>query len=154
MNNYPIEHILPHAHPMILVDKLVAYSETGACCSVSIGPQANFYDDKRQAVPSYVGLEYMAQTIAAHANAMKLDEGGSVALGFLVSARTYKAKVSEFKDGIELSALVERIFKEENGLSAFDCTIKHNDEVLIEAKINVYEPDDPEQYLMEQAGNE
>ena len=151
MNKYPIEHVLPHAHPMILLDKLVAYSETGACCLVSIGPLSNFYNDKRQAVPSYVGLEYMAQTIAAYANAIKLDEGEAVALGFLVSARTYKVSVSEFKAGIELSALVERLFKEENGLSVFDCTIKHNDEVLVEAKINVYEPDDPEQYLMEQA---
>lgn len=151
MNNYPIEHVLPHAHPMILLDQLVSYSETVASCRINISPRANFYNDKRQSVPSYVGLEYLAQTIAAYANANKLDQGGSVTLGFLVSARTYKVSVSEFKIDAELLTSVERLFKEENGLSVFDCVIKQNDEVLVEARINVYEPDDPEQYLVEQA---
>ena len=151
MNNYPIEKVLPHDHPMILLDQLVTYSETTACCSVLISSKSNFYNDDRKAVPSYVGLEYMAQTIAAYANAIKLDHGGSVALGFLVSARTYKAKVSEFKIGAKLFISVERLFKEENGLSVFECTIKLDDALLVEARINVFEPDDPEQYLKEQA---
>jgi predicted hotdog family 3-hydroxylacyl-ACP dehydratase len=151
MNNYPIEVVLPHDHPMILIDKLISYSEITACSLVSIHPKANFYNAQRHSVPSYVGLEYMAQTIAAYANAIKLECGGSVALGFLVSARTYKAKVSEFKVGAELLTSVERLFKEENGLSVFECSISQNNELLVEAKINVFEPEDPEQFLKEQA---
>lgn len=150
MNNYPIEDVLPHDRPMILIDQLLSYTDTGACCLVRIGPKANFYNAKRHSVPAYVGLEYLAQSIAAYANATKLDCGETVALGFLVSARTYKSKVSEFKAGAELSTKVERLFKEENGLSVFECTISQNDELLVEAKINVFEPDDPEQYLKEQ----
>lgn len=150
MNNYPIEDVLPHDHPMILIDQLISYSQISACTLVKIGPKANFYNEKRHSVPSYVGLEYMAQTIAAYANAIKLDCGGTVALGFLVSARTFKTKVSEFESGAELSTSVERLFKEENGLSVFDCTISQNGELLVEAKINVFEPDDPEQFLKEQ----
>jgi predicted hotdog family 3-hydroxylacyl-ACP dehydratase len=150
MNKYHIEQVLPHDHPMILIDQLVSYTQISACSLVRIGPKANFYSDKRHSVPSYVGLEYMAQTIAAYANAIKLDCGGSVALGFLVSARTYKTKVSEFVNGAELLTSVERLFKEENGLSVFDCTISQNDKLLVEAKINVFEPDDPEQFLKEQ----
>ncbi len=32
-NNYPIETVVPHEHPMILVDALVAYDEVSAQCS-------------------------------------------------------------------------------------------------------------------------
>ncbi|WP_340679977.1 3-hydroxylacyl-ACP dehydratase [Paraglaciecola sp.] len=151
MHNYPIESVLPHAHPMILVDKLVAYSPLSAQCSVQIGTHSNFYNTERNSVPSYVGIEYMAQTIAAYANVLKLDEGGKVSLGFLVSARNYTTEVSEFLLGTELIVNVELILKEANGLSVFDCIIKHADDIVVAAKINVYEPDEPELYLKEQA---
>lgn len=151
MNNYPIEMVLPHAHPMILVDKLVAYSPISAQCSLQIGSHSNFYNAKRNSVPSYVGIEYMAQTIAAYANVLKLDEGGKVSLGFLVSARNYTTEVSEFLSGAELIVNVELLLKEANGLSVFDCTIKQDEQLVVAAKINVYEPDEPELYLKEQA---
>ena len=151
MHNYSIEQIVPHAHPMILIDRLIEYTETTACCSVAIQPNVNFYNSVRGAVPSYVGLEYLAQTIAAYANAHKRDQGQDTALGFLVSTRTFTAHVSEFHNGSELIMTVSKLFKEENGLGAFDCVIKQNNDVLVEAKINVYEPEDPHLYLKEQA---
>ncbi|WP_158972350.1 3-hydroxylacyl-ACP dehydratase [Paraglaciecola sp. L3A3] len=151
MNKYAIEQIVPHDHPMILVDELVSYSASSACCSVKIHPESNFYNSEKKSVPAYVGLEYLAQTIAAYANALNIDDGGEVALGFLVSARNYVANVSEFKLGTTLTTSVTKLFKEDNGLSVFDCTILHNDEVIVEAKINVYEPEDPSLYLTEQA---
>jgi predicted hotdog family 3-hydroxylacyl-ACP dehydratase len=150
MNTYPIEHVLPHAHPMILLDSLLEFSATTAVCAVRIAPHSNFYNVERNTVPSYVGLEYMAQTIAAYANVLKLEEGGLVSLGFLVSARNYTARVSEFGQGAELIVSVELLLKESNGLSVFDCKIMQQGELLVDAKINVFEPDDPEQYLLEQ----
>lgn len=151
MNEYPIELVLPHAHPMILVDRLVHYTDTSSTCTVKITPRSNFYSTERNSVPSYVGIEYMAQTIAAYANVLKLDGGGTVSLGFLVSARNYMTQVREFALDTELLIHVELLFKEANGLSVFDCRIKQGEQVVVEAKINVFEPEEPELYLQEQA---
>ena len=149
MNKYPIEKVLPHAHPMILVDSLLSYSETTGSCLVRISPKSVFYNEKHSAVPSCVGIEYLAQTIAAYASAIKLDEGNKVKVGFLVSAKHYKASVSHFDNGDELVTQVSRIFKEPNGLGAFECAIKRNEEILVEATINVFEPEDATEFVME-----
>lgn len=151
MNKYAIEEVVPHDHPMILVEQLVSYSSDDASCLIQIRPDSNFYNSDKQSVPAYVGLEYLAQTIAAYANALKLEEGGEVALGFLVSARNYVATVSEFTLGMELITSVTKLFKEDNGLSVFECSIACGTDKLVEAKINVFEPDDPNLYLMEQS---
>ncbi|MFT2091831.1 3-hydroxylacyl-ACP dehydratase [Paraglaciecola sp. 2405UD69-4] len=149
MNKYAIEDVVPHAHPMILIEQLKEFSEDSATCLLEIREQSNFYNPEKKSVPSYVGLEYLAQSIAAYANANKVQEGGEVALGFLVSARNFKAAVSEFTLGMQLETKVTKLFKEENGLSVFDCLIFCDEEQLIEAKINVYEPENPELYLKE-----
>lgn len=149
MNKYPIEQVVPHAQPMILVDSLLSHSELTGSCAITINPQSVFYDSKYSAVPACIGIEYLAQTIAAHASAVKLDEGNKVKVGFLVSTKNYKAAVSHFDNGDRLVTLVSRVFKEPNGLGAFDCVIKRDEEILIEATINVFEPDDVTQFVME-----
>ncbi|MDU0353048.1 3-hydroxylacyl-ACP dehydratase [Paraglaciecola aquimarina] len=123
MNKYPIEQVVPHGHPMILVDELISYTPSSASCSVEIRTDSNFYNSEKKSIPAYVGLEYLAQTIAAYANALKVDEGGEVALGFLVSARNYVSNVAEFSLGTILTTTVTKLFKEDNGLSVFECCI-------------------------------
>ncbi len=147
MHNYNIEQVLPHSHPMILLDTLNEYNDTSAYCSTTIRPESNFYQTKIQGVPAYVGIEYMAQTIAAYANANELDQGHGVSLGFLVSSRKYASKYAQFNLGDKLDIKVELIHKEDNGLSVFECIILHAEEEIITARINVFQPDEPEKYL-------
>lgn len=149
MNKYAIEGVLPHAHPMIFIDELIDSDAKSAKARLKITDKSHFFNAKRNAVPAYVGIEYMAQTIAAYANVLKLEEGNDVALGFLVSARKYSSSVAEFDLGSELQVNIDVVMKEGNGLSVFDCTIIQDQDVLVEAKINVYEPEDPEAYLKE-----
>lgn len=150
-NSYPIEAVVPHKHPMILIDELVAYNELVAQCSLKITSKSNFYNDAKQSVPSYVAIEYMAQSIAAFANANEKDQGGEVAIGFLVSSRKLKVFVSEFSVDMKLMVTVEQLYAEESGLSAFDCFIEHNGERVAEAKINIFQPQDANAFLAEQS---
>jgi len=150
-NSYPIEQVVPHEHPMILVDALMAYDEISAQCQVNITKASNFYNEAKQGVPSYVAIEYMAQSIAAFANANEKDKGGEVAIGFLVSSRKLKVFVSNFTLGMQLNVFVEQLYVEESGLSAFDCFIEHDNERVAEAKINIFQPQDANAFLAEQA---
>ena len=49
-----------------------------------------------------------------------------------------------------LTIEVEKLYSEESGLSAFECTIKEGDVLLVDAKINVFQPENPSQFLAEQ----
>ena len=150
-NSYPIEDVVPHKHPMILIDELVAYNDNVAQCSLTITSKSNFYNEANKSVPSYVAIEYMAQSIAAYANANEKDRGGEVAIGFLVSSRKLKVFISKFTLGMQLIVTVEKLYAEESGLSAFDCFIEHEGERVVEAKINIFQPKDANAFLAEQS---
>jgi len=149
VNQYPIADVLAHRPPMILVDKLLDYHATGGRCRVTITPQSAFYDTDSKGVASYIGSEYMAQTIAAYAGALALDNDKQVKIGFLLGTRKYETFTPLFELGDELEITVLELIQEESGLSVFDCIIKRAEQVVAQAKINVFQPDEPEQFLKE-----
>lgn len=149
INSYPIESIVPHAHPMILIDELCQYDETKAVCKVTISENSNFYNPVSGSVPSYVAIEYMAQSIAAFANANNRDLGKAVAIGFLVSSRKFKVLVDEFKVTSILTIEVEQLYIEDSGLAAFDCKVSLPNKLMAEARINIFQPNDPQAFLAE-----
>ena len=149
-NTHSIESVVPHEHPMILVDELLQYDEIKACCKVTINEKSNFYNQRLKNVPSFVALEYMAQSIAAFANANNKDKGEEVAIGFLVSSRKFKVFVAGFNLGAQLIISVEQLYLEDSGLAAFDCKAEQDGLLVAEAKINIFQPSDPEEFLTEQ----
>jgi len=140
---------VPHDHPMILVDELLEYNEDVGRCRVIIREQSNFFCEEQKAVPSYVALEYMAQTIAAFANANRIDQNNETTIGFLVSSRKFKVFVSQFDINAKLTVEVEQLYVESGGLAAFDCKVEHNQNIVAQAKINIFQPNDPQSYLAE-----
>ena len=147
---YAIEEVVPHKHPMILIDELISYDLTKACCQVTITTNSNFYNPVIKSVPNYVALEYMAQSIAAFANANEKDLGGEVAIGFLVSSRKFKVLQGNFSLGMQLQIFVEQLYDEDSGLSAFSCVVKHHEKIMAEAKINIFQPSDARTFLAQQ----
>ena len=150
MNNYNIEQVVPHREPMILLNNLISYEQNSAICEVTISPASAFYSEQLQGVPSYIGTEYMAQAIAAYAGALAQDEGEAVKIGFLIGTRKYKTHTPIFNTGAVLQVTVSKLYQEDSGLSVFECFISSNDTTLCEAKINVFQPHDPMQFIREQ----
>jgi len=147
---FTIEQVLPHAHPMILLDTLVHFSEEEATCCHLITPQSLLFDAALQGVPSYVGIEYMAQSIAAYANANELINNRPVEIGFLVSSRKYKCDYPVFALGMALQITVRPLYQDESGLSAFDCVIFNANKEIASARINIFQPENPAEFLAEQ----
>ena len=149
IKGYPIEQVLPHTQPMILLNNFIEAGAEHAVCSVKISAQSPFFDPASRAVPAYVGIEYMAQTVAAYAGAHKLAAGDSVRLGFLLGCRKYQPVVAAFTEGAELTVSATKVVMNESGLSVFDCQILQHDAVLVSAKLNVFEPEDYRVWLLE-----
>ena len=147
---YDIEEVIKHRKPKRLVDELISFDEDSACVLVNVNEESEFYQAERRGVPSYIGIEYMAQCIAAQAGANELASGGDIRLGFLLGTRKYKPNCTFFTCGETLQVTATRLLADAAGLSVFECTIvaKNQQEIILaQAKINVYQPDNAADYV-------
>jgi len=147
MQHFEIDQVVPHEQPMSLLGKVEDYDDTSATCSLDIHPNQPFFDIQQNGVPSYVGIEYMAQTIAAYSGIQSRLVGESPQLGFLLGSRKYNPKVHIFNDGEKLLVKAEKIVQEDSGLCVFDCTISIDGEVVANSKVNAFQPNDVEAFL-------
>lgn len=138
---WPIEDLLPHARPMLLLDEALTCDAEGASAAVTIHPGHLFARD--QGVPAHVGIEFMAQTCGIWAGGAAKREGRQAArLGFLLGTRRYKAIGPFFAFGERLEIAVRLVFRDQ-GMGVFDCRITDaGGEVLAEAQLSVYQPDE------------
>ncbi len=150
MKSYAIEDLIAHRDPMILISRLVSHDESTAFCEVDISDSSLFYQQSNNGVATYVGIEYMAQSIAAFAGAKALENGDAVNIGFLLGSRKYQTFYPVFQNNTTYQIYVEQLFQEDSGLSVFDCKISLGDELIAQAKINAFQPDNPEEFLKEQ----
>ena len=108
-----VESLLPHAGPMVLIDRVIEGGLTSTRAAVRIGEDSMFYETPH-GVPAYVGIEYIAQTVAAHAGIRALREDEPVRIGFLLGTRRYECTESWFRLGsnltIEVAPVIETTF--------------------------------------------
>ena len=143
----PVENLLPHAGDMVLLDRILEYGEDFAVSSVKVTPQSRFYESDIGGIHSSIGLEWMAQTIAAVAGITALSNNKPVKVGFLLGTRRYKPTKSVFLNNSEYQVRVKQLYHEENGLGAFECSITEGDVLVVESKLNVFAPDNVDEFL-------
>jgi predicted hotdog family 3-hydroxylacyl-ACP dehydratase len=137
----PIEQLVPHDGAMILVDRALSVDQESLVAEVTITAASMFCDGA--GVGAWVGIEYMAQAIAAQAGHAALLRGEPVLIGYLLGTRRYHSSVPLFALGSVLHIHVHRALMGENGLSAFDCQIRDgaSGASLATGTITVYQPD-------------
>ncbi|USG62625.1 hypothetical protein NBZ79_06500 [Sneathiella marina] len=135
--NYPVNDLLYHAVPMILIDRIEAYDSETVHSFVEITPDSPFMAD--DVVPSYVSVEYMAQSVAAYSGIKAKNSGGNVKIGYLASARKVELNVPFFSIGDKLEITVQMIWNEAP-MAVFDCRIEREDVVVASSRLNVYQP--------------
>jgi predicted hotdog family 3-hydroxylacyl-ACP dehydratase len=134
-----VADLLPHAGGMILLDRVVAADEQSLSAEVVVRNDGIFSDDDG-AVSVAIGVEYMAQTIAAFAGVRALAAQDEVRLGMLLGVRGYRAPFSHFFPGQRLIVTARLMIESPNGLGVFDCEI-NGDEFRISARLTVIEVD-------------
>ncbi|WP_305844721.1 hotdog family protein [Photobacterium leiognathi] len=135
----PLHQLLPHEAPMILVDELIDVGEKHIHCRVVICPDCLFFDPKTQSVPGYVGIEFMAQTVAGWSGYHAWKKGDDSPIGFLLGCRRYHSELSVFKEHEILDIHAEQIM-ENNGMAVFDCKIMVNDNIVASSQLNAFVP--------------
>ncbi|AZN36316.1 3-hydroxylacyl-ACP dehydratase [Iodobacter ciconiae] len=147
---YSISEIVPHSGRMLLLDRAIAGDGTHFECEVTITADNLFFTGT--GVGAWVGVEYMAQTVAAWAGWQAKLAGQVPKIGFLLGSRRYSCNVSEFTLGQVLSIRISRAFQADNGLGQFDCQILIEQQEVALAALTVFEPLDASAFLAEHAG--
>ena len=129
---------------MLLLDSLVDYGEDYIICS-TVARQDGLFNigDK---VPALVGLEYMAQTVAAFSGMKALQHNEAPKIGFLLGTRKFTSNVEAFQCGAVLKTSAHQAVQGNDGMAAFICTLEGVG-VRQTATLIVYEPKKPEKFL-------
>jgi predicted hotdog family 3-hydroxylacyl-ACP dehydratase len=101
-------------------------------------------------VPAFVGIEYMAQTVAVHGAYQSYLEGQPIVVGLLLGTRRLDMNCRFFELGQTLRIEATHIWGQHE-LMRFRCAITHaaSDTQLQQAELNVFKPKALQSYLEE-----
>lgn len=129
---------VPHRAGMSLLTSVERHDGESIVARVRVPAQGLFATPG--GVPAWVGIEYMAQAIAAWSGARARAGGGSPRIGLLLGSRCYAAATPLFEEGAELLVHAQCELMGENGLGMFDCRIEQDGRVLASGRLSVFEP--------------
>ncbi|MEW6759265.1 MAG: hotdog family protein [Pseudomonadota bacterium] len=146
MSEIDIHSLVPHSGAMSLLGRFLDADDESLRAEVTITLDTMFCTEGE--VGAWVGVEYMAQAVAAHAGWCARLRGEPVRVGFLLGSRKYACSVASFPVGSVLKIEVRRALQGENGLGAFDCRIEDGTGAeLASATITVFQPHNVEEFL-------
>jgi predicted hotdog family 3-hydroxylacyl-ACP dehydratase len=147
----PIEELLPHRGAMRLVDSVFSANEDSIVVEATVAGAA-WYLDEHGAMPAWIGIELMAQAIAAHAGLSGRRRGLPPKRGVLLGTRAFRSRAASVPSGTQLRIEARVALADESGFGSFDCTITDSAaRELARATLKVYEPEDFEAFMNEQA---
>lgn len=144
--SYAITDIVPHAGKMCLLDRAIDGDAESLSCEVTIRPDNLFFSDG--GVDAWVGIEYMAQAVAAWAGWRARLRGEAPQIGFLLGSRRYECTRPKFSVGETYRIDVHRQFQADNGMGQFDCQIQLDGQMVANATLTVFEPTNAQEFLM------
>ena len=118
----PIGELLPHRGRAVLLSRVLAHDAASTTCAVDAGAGA-LYRDADGAVPAYVGLEYMAQAVAAHGGLLDREAGRDARPGFFLGSRRLSFEVERFAPDLALVVTATHL-RGSGRMLAFDCSIR------------------------------
>ncbi|NWE12096.1 hotdog family protein [Pseudomonas yamanorum] len=147
MTDWPLAELLPHAGDMILIDQVLRFDEEQIHTRLTVKP-GGLFNRADGSLPAWVGIELMAQSVAAYAGCRARQKGEAVELGFLLGTRKFECNVEHFPAGSELTIHGLRSLEDDNGMGVFECHLT-GDGIRASARLNVFRPPQAANYLDE-----
>ncbi len=140
------QQVLPHAEGMCLLDRIEDYGADWLRAGIEVDGRGLF-EDPGGAVPSWLGIEYMAQAVAAYAGIEALQAGRAVSIGLLIGTRRYEAAVPVFAKGWTLAVTVRLLLRDGDELAVFDCSLRHGDREVGRGDVKAFRPADIDEFM-------
>ena len=145
MIDWPLAQLLPHAGDMILIDQVLAFDQEQIHTRFTVRA-GGLFNREDGSLPAWVGVELMAQSVAAYAGCRARVQGDRVELGFLLGTRKFECNVDHFPLGCELHIHALRSLEDDNGMGVFECHLTGPD-IHATARLNVFRPPQADNYL-------
>lgn len=132
---------LPHQGDMVMIHQVEALGDKECTC-LSYVDRLVYFRDPHGRVPTWVGIEIMAQTAAVQNGIKRGKEGKAPQLGFLVSTRKYNCYVPYFLSHQVLRIHALQTFGNNTGMNVITCLIHSlkTGDLLADASLNVFVP--------------
>ncbi len=143
---FDVADLVPHSGTMSLLSRITAYGEDWLEAEVDIHAASLFAE--ADGVPAWVGVEYLAQAIAAYAGLQERRKHTAPKIGFLLGTRRYEVSQPFFATGLTLTIRVQREMVAENGLHVFHGRLT-GEQVEASANLNVFQPEDATAFMKE-----
>ena len=136
----PVDELVLHAAPMLLIDEVCSADPDRLHARVRIHKNSMFFEDGI-GVPAYVGIEYIAQAVAAYSGwrGKQADPATPPRIGYLLGTRKMTLACDGFAAGSCLDVFVKNIF-EDDQMGVFEGEVRTGETVLVKAQINVFQP--------------
>jgi len=132
---------------MVLLDEVCEFDDEHLVARTSVKPGPYSLPDG--ALPAWLGLELMAQAVAAWAGCHASRAGEPVKLGFLLGTRRYESHRESLRLGASLTVTAKRSLVDASGLGSFECSLHEEAQLLAAARLSIYQPPDPEAFIQE-----
>lgn len=135
-----ISDILPHAAPMLLLERLVKFTDEEVECSVNTSAGGIFVKDGQ--IDAIVATEWMAQTVGAYVGATRFRASESPRIGFVIGARRVDFHAAHVEVGTPLRVHARPIWID-RGNGNFKCWVSElgSGRRIAEGSLTVHEPD-------------
>lgn len=141
--HYIPDQLITHRGTMSLLDSIDDWGPDWIECSVLHRPDCSF-SNADGSVPSWVGLEYMCQAVAALEGTQRLAKNIRISMGFVIGTKRLDAKVAFFSQNQRVSIRIDEEMKNTTSLGVYACKIcDDTNTVLVEARIKAVMPEDP-----------
>lgn len=145
-DGYPaVADVVPHQDAMCLLDRIVYCDAERIEVEVRVPSVGLFVTPG--GIPAWIGIEYMAQAIAAWAGCRERRDQRPPGIGFLLGSRRYSSARDTFPTGTLLHVHARCELLGDNGLGMFACRILAGDEEWAAANVSVFQPNDATAYL-------
>ena len=145
---WTLAELVPHAGDMLLIDEILACDDQRIETRLVVRP--GLLTEADGALPAWIGVELMAQSVAAFAGCQARRRGEAPALGFLLGTRQFTCDVAAFPAGSELRIHAQAALENDDGMAIFDCHLR-GPGCQASARLNVYRPPQVDLYLEEPA---
>lgn len=146
MIDWPIATLMPHAGDVILLDHVDSFDAMSIVATCTV-PSAGPFCLPQGGLPPWLGLEIMAQAMAAWAGCQAHAKGDRVVPGFLLGTRRYTCEVARFAAGDVLTVHASRTLQDDAGMAIFDSRIERESHTIAQARLTVFQPDNPDAFL-------
>ena len=152
---WTLDDLLPHRAPMVFLDGVESFDAVTRTltATVTVTPEHVLYSPSLGGVPTWAGIEFMAQAAAALAGCIdkERDPDRPPRPGLLLGTRRLDMRIDSFAAGRTYRVTVVSTFWDDE-TAAFACAIVDDaGAVVAEAALNAYRPPDFGTFLKEQA---